>query len=90
MPLKWISPEQKPVVDRAIENLVAHLQAQPADVAVESIQAVEWRDASLGLPKPGEMYAQVLTPGYRVTLSHEGRLYTYHTDQKDRVLLATK
>jgi len=45
-----------------------------------SIQRVEWPDASLGCPSPGESYAQVVTPGYRIMLEVEGEAYELHTD----------
>lgn len=35
---------------------------------VDSVKAVQWPDSSLGCPQPGMMYAQVITPGYQVTL----------------------
>ena len=45
------------------------------------IEPVEWRDAGLGCPEPGMMYAQVLTPGFRLVFEYEGQQYEYHTDQ---------
>ena len=50
------------------------------EIRLASVDAVEWSDASLGCPQPGMMYAQVITPGYRVVLEAEGQQYTYHTD----------
>ncbi len=51
-----------------------------ADVHILSVEPVKWRDACLGVNKPGMMCAQVITPGYRVTLELDGRQYVYHTD----------
>ncbi|NOX75997.1 MAG: hypothetical protein GXP17_05160 [Gammaproteobacteria bacterium] len=45
-----------------------------------SANAVQWPNSSLGCPRPGMMYTQVLTPGYRVTLmdSFTGKEYVVH------------
>jgi hypothetical protein len=38
----------------------------PASVAVVSVKPMTWTDGSLGCPKPGVMYTQVVVPGFRV------------------------
>ncbi len=48
------------------------------------MEAVDWSDASLGCPEPGQVYAQVITPGYRVLLEAAGKEYEVHTDQIGR------
>jgi hypothetical protein len=63
----------------------------PADqIAVVGIAEVDWPDTSLGVPEPGQFYAQVIVPGFLVTLQHEQTWYEYHTDSRDRVVLAGK
>lgn len=62
-------------------NLAQKLGLMPEAIELLSVEAVEWRDTSLGCPQPGMMYAQVITPGFRVMLAVEGRTYQYHTDQ---------
>ena len=52
-----------------------------------SVESVEWPDASLGCPQAGISYAQVVTPGLRILLEANGQVYTFHTDQTDRVIL---
>jgi hypothetical protein len=47
---------------------------------------MEWRDASLGCPVKGMMYAQVITPGFKITLEFEEQTYSYHTDTSTRVV----
>jgi len=46
--------------------------------AVE-VTAREWPDAGLGCPEPGKLYAQVLTPGYAITLEAGSRRLVYHS-----------
>lgn len=43
-------------------------------------ESLDWYDASLGCPKPGYSYAQVITPGYRITFDMEGVHYRVHTN----------
>ena len=50
------------------------------DLKVYSIESLEWSDASLGCPKTGYSYAQVITPGYRITFDIEGVYYRVHTN----------
>ena len=40
----------------------------------------EWPDACLGLPVQGEMCAQAVTPGYKITFDVNGGEYVFHTD----------
>jgi len=78
------------VVLSAREDLARRLGVGPEAVAVRSVEAVTWPDASLGCPQPGVMYAQVLTPGYRVILQAGERAYEYHTDETKTVVLCAK
>ena len=47
-------------------------------------ESVQWPDAALGCLKEGMVYAQVATPGYRITLAHKGGTITVHTDERGR------
>ena len=55
-------------------------------VRVESVQPVTWPDASIGCPQPGMAYAQVLVPGWRLTLDAAGRRFDYHAARGGRWL----
>jgi hypothetical protein len=65
----------------AVADLAQRLGLAPDVISVLSIEPVEWPDASLGCAKPGMMYAQVVTPGYRIVLEAGGKTYEYHTGQ---------
>ncbi|HYR20975.1 MAG TPA: hypothetical protein VEQ15_15870, partial [Myxococcales bacterium] len=39
-----------------------------------------WPDTSLGCPKPGMSYAQVVTRGFLIELEAAGKSYRYHSD----------
>lgn len=75
------------VVRLAREDLAQKLDLAAETIRLVSCEAVEWRDASLGCPQPGMMYAQVITPGFRVVLEAERKRYEYHTDRSRIVVL---
>jgi len=67
------------VVRLAVEALSKKLGVAEKEIDVKSVEAAEWRDASLGCPEQGKMYAQVITPGFRIILSAGGKDYEYHS-----------
>jgi len=70
------------LVDLARVNLAQRLDVEPEDITVQSIEEVEFPDAGLGVPEPGQVYAQVLTPGYTIKLSVNGQSYEYHASDE--------
>lgn len=59
------------------------------EIMFVSAEAVEWSDACLGIPNPDEFCAQVITPGYRITLRTMTEEYVFHTDRTgDSIRLA--
>jgi hypothetical protein len=50
----------------------------PSAVTFQFAESVDWPDTSLGCPLPEMMYAQVVTPGYRIILTYEGKEYGFH------------
>lgn len=67
------------LVAQAVADLAGRLAIAADAIQVRSVEAVEWPDASLGCPQPGMMYAQVITPGYRIVLEAAGKTYEYHS-----------
>jgi hypothetical protein len=51
------------------------------EIVLVEITEVTWPDSSLGLPRDGEMCAQVLTKGYRIVLQVRGTNYISHTNK---------
>lgn len=72
-------------VARAKKDLARALHIEESEIAVQSVQETDWPDASLGLGKPGQMYAQMLVSGYLIELRAQGRTYSYHCDDSSRV-----
>jgi len=73
----------------AREVLAQRIGVSAESVEVLSVEAVSWPDTSLGCAEPGMMYAQVITPGYRMRLQAGGRIYAVHSDMQ-RVVICDK
>ena len=56
---------------------------------IDRADEVTWSDASLGCPRPGLAYAQMLTPGLRLVLTYRGQALDYRT-AGTRALLCTQ
>jgi hypothetical protein len=80
-------PELDRLVSLAVEDLAGRLDVEADQIELLAAEAVEWPDTSLGCPQPGMMYAQVITPGYRLILATGEKQYRYHTDRRERVVL---
>ncbi len=68
-------PASQPLVELARQNLAQELGIKPEDITLVGVEAVEWRDSSLGCPRPGMNYLQVITSGYRISLEAQGKGY---------------
>lgn len=55
------------------------LGVQAADVRIVSAEPTTWNDGSLGCPKIGVMYVQVLIDGYKVIVEAGDRQLDYRT-----------
>ena len=65
-------------IEIAREALQEKAGVSLASVRVRRAEAVEWPDSSLGCPEEGKVYGQVVTPGYRLLMEAEGKLYRVH------------
>ena len=63
----------------AVADLSKRLGTEQGQIGVVSVEEVTWRDGSMGCPRPGMMYPQVLTNGTRVVLEYDGKRYEYHS-----------
>jgi len=69
------------------QALAERIDSDVSEITVVSAEAKEWADSSLGCPAPGYAYAQVITPGFQITLESGGDQYTYHTDLNGNFVL---
>ncbi len=66
-------------IDVAKQDLAQRLGVDVAAIEVASVEAVTWPDGSLGCPRPGMAYIQVLIDGLRILLRVGDQLYPYHS-----------
>jgi len=81
-----LSPAGRDVAQLAIAALAKDLGIAPEAIQVDTVRAVEWRNSSLGCPKPGMAYLDVITPGHKVTLRVDGQVYVVH-EAKNRAFV---
>jgi hypothetical protein len=75
------------LVDLARVNLAQRLGVRPEAVTVQSVEETEFPDASLGVPEPDRLYAQVTTPGYAIKLDLDGQVYEYRASDERLVFV---
>jgi len=75
-------------VARAKRDLAEQLQIDESKIGVKSVDDATWPDTSLGVPKPGLHYAEMLLFGCIITLEADGTTYVYHSDDSTRVVRA--
>jgi hypothetical protein len=61
-------PPPQSVTRAAINAASAYLQVAPENLVVLLSAQRDWPDSSIGCPQPGMAYAQIITPGYILTL----------------------
>ncbi len=71
-------PRQNTQVAAALEDLAGRLGTDPGDIEVVVWDAVTWPDGSIGCPRPGMGYTQVLIEGVRIVLVYDTAEYNYH------------
>ena len=76
-------------LDLARQDLAARLNVQAAEITLVAMRRASWPDTSLGCPRRGEQYAQVVTSGFVIELAHGDNVYTYHASP-DRAVLCGK
>jgi hypothetical protein len=87
LPGSTSNADPQPSVDAALRDAAEHLGVSPADLHVDQVDARQWGDSSLGCPKPGLMYSQIVTPGFLIVVSAPGKQLEYHSDARGRVVL---
>lgn len=94
-------PERKPTKDSARitgevpeklldaikADLAERLGADTADLHPIQAEYVDWNDGSLGCPKPGEVYPQAITPGYRIVFEVGDTYYDYRAERNGYFML---
>jgi hypothetical protein len=68
-------------VEAARADLAARLGVSEDGVTEESVEQADFPDAALGAPLKGEMSGMMITSGWRIRLSAEGKSYEYRADR---------
>ena len=71
----------------ARQDLAARLGVNEHDITEGSVETCEFPDAALGAPIEDEMSAQVITPGWRITLKANDKNYEYRATARQLRLL---
>ncbi|MFP4323310.1 MAG: hypothetical protein ACLFTK_12725 [Anaerolineales bacterium] len=81
-------------INAALSDLSTQVGQQVTldDLARWTFEERQFNTAALGCPQPDQTYAQVITPGYRFTLTYEGQRYDYRvsTDQNTVILCSVE
>lgn len=63
----------------AIDNAFPDLGVTPTEIT--GINPIQWPNAALGCEQEGQAYAEVVTPGYIITLNRSGEDMQFHANQ---------
>ena len=78
VPDRRVDPELSGGVEVAKAKLAERLEISSESIELIEAAAVMWRDSSAGCPRSGMSYLPVLTPGTRIRLRAEDKIYHYH------------
>jgi hypothetical protein len=70
-----MTPAANTPASKAIHLVAEQTGAAAEQVKLISEEAIDFSDSSLGCPKPGMAYMQVVTPGHKVALEYKGKTY---------------
>lgn len=78
----------EPAAQKAREDLAIKRSLDAGKIVILEVKDMEWPDACLGISNPEEMCAQVITPGFKVTMEHQGETYIYRTNKDGSMVRA--
>lgn len=68
-------------VQRAKKDLANRLGVSENEIETVSVNEKEFSDMSLGAPAEDEMSAQMISSGWQINLSADGKKYDYRADK---------
>jgi hypothetical protein len=72
------TPQAQEAVRRAKQLVAQQSKAGEETLELKRVEPQTWNDSSMGCGKPGTMALQVITEGYVVALTSQGREYRVH------------
>ena len=67
-------------------DLADKLSIPISEIKTVQTEKTEFNDTSLGCPEKNKFYAQVITPGFNITLSAREKAYDYHAGSEKVVI----
>ena len=74
------------LINQAMADLAGRLGVDVNEIILLEMTSVVWPDGSLGCPREGMVYAQVLTPGYLIRLQSGDQIFEYHASRGTTVI----
>ncbi len=68
-------------IERAKSDLAKRLGVKESEIKNVSASETDFPDMSLGAPADGEMSAQMISSGWKINLSADGKNYEYRADK---------
>lgn len=68
------------LIDQALAEVSKNTGIPVAELEVTATEAVEWPSSALGCPMPGQMYLDVITPGFRIEVRAGEELFDVGTN----------
>ena len=78
------------IIIKARSDLARRLDVDENEIAAGHVEPADFPDASLGAPVEEEMSAQVITPGWRISLKAGGNTYEYRATARQLRLVNFK
>ena len=72
---------QETAVERAKQDLAERLSLSENEISEGPVAKVDFPDMSLGAPASGEMSAQMISTGWKISLKADGKDYEYRADK---------
>lgn len=79
-----------PALQAVLSDAAKRTGTDARSLQVTRTEKKEWPDSALGCPRPGEMYAQIVTPGWLIEVRSGERILEYHTDAGHRFVLCNR
>jgi hypothetical protein len=83
-----VPPDARAAVDAVIAEVVRRLDVAEEDITVINVEARDWSDSCLDVvyTNQQEPCAQVITPGYNVTVYFGDTVESWHTDENGSIV----
>lgn len=81
-----IDDDQREAIQAVLEAISSETGLATDVLEVVDITEETWPDGCLGLAEDGEMCAQVLVPGWEITIESEEQRWVYRTNETGTVL----